>query len=109
MLKNREQKHSRNSSSLSPLPSAPQPQPSPYLLACPAPRNDVVQVVIKARVSTTGQNFSDSLRGEVNVYMALNAQGQQEGIPCLYSAGASRQQLLLAGQLVLQAVPVGFR
>lgn len=55
-----------------------------------------MQVVIKARVSTSGTNFSDSLRGELNVYMGLNAQGQMEGIPCLYSAGA-RQQLLLAG------------
>ncbi|WIA09025.1 hypothetical protein OEZ85_008439 [Tetradesmus obliquus] len=52
--------------------------------------NSGLQVVIKARVSTSGTNFSDSVRGELNVYMGLNAQGQMEGIPCLYSAGVHK-------------------
>jgi hypothetical protein len=61
------------------------------------------QVVIKARVSTSGTGFSESLKSELNVYMALNAQGHHQGIPCLYSAGrAAAQQCagqeLLAGQ-----------
>jgi hypothetical protein len=45
------------------------------------------QVVIKARVSTSGTEFSESLKHELNIYMALNEQGPLDGIPCLYSAG----------------------
>lgn len=59
-----------------------------------------VQVVIKARVSTMGAYFSDSLDSELKIYMALNAQGPLDGIPCLYSAGVWHQQLLAGQQLL---------